>query len=224
MDIPYVNVHTHSTVRQDNSLEIINRFPWQLTEESGNEYFSVGIHPWYIRKENLTHDLAILEQYIRHEKCMAIGETGLDRITGVPLNIQIEAFEKQLTIAEQANLPVIIHCVKAYSEIISIRKKRKTNVPWIIHGFNENETIAEKLIALGCSLSFGDILTKHHSKAAKLFPIIESAHVFLETDDKENLRIEEVYAQAAKLKNMELKILKETIFNNFSKHFNRYSK
>lgn len=224
MDIPYVNVHTHSTLKQNNSIEIVNQFPGQWNKLPGNEYFSIGIHPWCIRKENLHNELSVLEKYIAHNKCLALGEIGLDRITEVPLSLQIEVFEKQLTLAEQTNLPVIIHCVKAYNEIISIRKKRKTKVPWIIHGFNENETIANKFIRLGCHLSFGDILAKTNSKAAKLFPRLETVHVFLETDDKEELHIEEIYDQAAKLKNMEVKILRINIYSNFNNLFNRFSK
>ena len=56
------NLHTHSTSKRSDVLEIVNQYPNELDEN--RNYFSIGIHPWYIDIENLTSDLKQIEQVI----------------------------------------------------------------------------------------------------------------------------------------------------------------
>lgn len=118
----------------------------------------MGVHPWNINSTDLNSAIHELEISASNSNVIAIGEIGLDRIIETPLFIQEDVLQKQLLIAEKYNKPVIIHCVKCFSELISIRKKRQPKLPWIIHDFRKNNQIAEDLIALGCYLSFGKAL------------------------------------------------------------------
>lgn len=219
MDIPYVNVHCHQRTSVPDVIEIQNRFPGQVVDDQPEGTYSVGIHPWYINPDALEQEYKLLELHIRKNECLAIGETGLDRITDTPFELQEEVFEKQLDIAEKAQKPVIIHCVKAYSEIIRIRKPRKSPVPWIIHGFSENETIGSKLISMGCYLSFGNLIARKESKAARTLEKIDLKHVFFETDDQDDMSIKHIYQRAAAILGQKEEDVRNSIFDNYNRIF-----
>ncbi len=182
-------------------------------------YYSMGIHPWNINSTDIVSATHELEISATNSAVLAIGEIGLDRMITTPLSIQEDVFQIQLQIAEKHNKPVIIHCVKCFSELISIRKKTKQKVPWIIHGFSKNNKIAEELIELGCYISFGKNLLSNE-KLQLIFRTLPTSHLFLETDDSD-AEIEEVYKLAAKIKDLKLEDLKKELFSNFTTCFNR---
>ncbi|MBE6343119.1 MAG: hypothetical protein E7065_06965 [Lentimicrobiaceae bacterium] len=149
----------------------------------------------------------------------AIGECGLDRACDSDFELQREVFIKQIELSEQYHKPLIIHAVRSYPDIISIRKETKSNQPWIIHGFNGNEHSAEQLLRHdGIYLSLGDVLFKNEKRAELLLDIIPSDRLFLETDVAER-SIVEVYEKASLLSGVATDILRKDIFDNFVKIF-----
>ena len=149
----------------------------------------------------------------------AIGECGLDRACDSDFELQREVFIKQIELSEQYHKPLIIHAVRSYPDIISIRKETKSNQPWIIHGFNGNEHSAEQLLRHdGIYLSLGDVLFKNEKRAERLLDIIPSDRLFLETDVAER-SIVEVYEKASLLSGVATDILRKDIFDNFVKIF-----
>ena len=149
----------------------------------------------------------------------AIGECGLDRACDSDFELQREVFIKQIELSEQYHKPMIIHAVRSYPDIISIRKETKSNQPWIIHGFNGNEHSAEQLLRHdGIYLSLGDVLFKNEKRAERLLDIIPSDRLFLETDVAER-SIVEVYEKASLLSDVATDILRKDIFDNFVKIF-----
>ena len=149
----------------------------------------------------------------------AIGECGLDRACDSDFELQREVFIKQIELSEQYYKPLIIHAVRSYPDIISIRKETKSNQPWIIHGFNGNEHSAEQLLRHdGIYLSLGDVLFKNEKRAERLLDIIPSDRLFLETDVAER-SIVEVYEKASLLSGVATDILRKDIFDNFVKIF-----
>ena len=149
----------------------------------------------------------------------AIGECGLDRACDSDFELQREVFIKQIELSEQYHKPMIIHAVRSYPDIISIRKETKSNQPWIIHGFNGNEHSAEQLLRHdGIYLSLGDVLFKNEKRAERLLDIIPSDRLFLETDVAER-SIVEVYEKASLLSGVATDILRKDIFDNFVKIF-----
>ena len=149
----------------------------------------------------------------------AIGECGLDRACDSDFELQREVFIKQIELSEQYHKPLIIHAVRSYPDIISIRKETKSNQPWIIHGFNGNEHSAEQLLRHdGIYLSLGDVLFKNEKRAELLLDIIPSDRLFLETDIAER-SIVEVYEKASLLSGVATDILRKDIFDNFVKIF-----
>lgn len=117
----FFNFHTHQFTNQSTILELVNQYPNEF--DASIPFYSVGIHPWYIREDKIDEDLRIIEEKLQTKNCLAIGECGLDKRIEVPLEQQIIVFEKQLALAEKYKKPVVIHCVAAFQEVIAIKKK-----------------------------------------------------------------------------------------------------
>lgn len=212
--VPYINIHTHRIFGKDE-LFILNLSPERYVDGG---YCSVGIHPWYINFNTLEKDLDKLRLSALKANVLAIGECGLDRLIEVPLDKQEVIFKEQLYIAEQLRKPVIIHCVKAFDDLIRIKKECKISIPLIVHGYNNNNQIMLGLVKNGFYISFGKALLQNGSNAAKLMPALSIEKLFLETDDAdESIKI--IFEKAAELKGMNVDKLKEKVFVNFKQLF-----
>lgn len=208
----YFNLHTHTFTNNDEILELVNQYPWEF--DDSNPEYSIGIHPWYIDVSRLEKDLKFIEEKIQLKNCLAIGECGLDKRIEIPMDLQIEVFEKQLALAEKYQHPVVIHCVAAFQELIEIKKRNKINVPMIIHGFSKNKQLAQQLLDNGFYISFGKYLIKNPELKA-VFQSIPNDRFFLETDTIEE-GIQAVYELAAKYKSIDLDTLQNVITQNFN--------
>ena len=215
----YLNFHTHSVINQDDTLSIYNVV---LREESmlmwedllGIEAFSMGIHPWYIDESNLSLMFDFLKENGKATNVKCIGEAGLDKLKGADLRIQEKVFLAQIRIAEALKKPMVVHCVKAFNELIAIQKIIRPKIPLIIHGFSRKEELARELILKGFYLSFGaDLLNKTHIQEA--FTETPLDRVFLETDDREDITIHQIYQKAAELKGIDLGNLREIVYQNY---------
>lgn len=174
----YYDIHTHRLSAHPEDIAIVNTIIKEDCELSlPASWCSVGIHPWYIY--NVREQLSCLESVISASNIVAIGEAGLDKLAKTSLSIQQDLFLKQAALAERKNTPLIIHCVKAWAELIAARKIVKPHAPWIVHGFRGNAELARQLIAQGFYLSFGDAFNPQALQAA--WPNC----LFAETDDKE---------------------------------------
>ncbi|TVQ93969.1 MAG: TatD family deoxyribonuclease [Bacteroidetes bacterium] len=224
MKFPFINIHTHKPCAE-HALCISNLFTDDFYK--GNKkisgFFSVGIHPWYIKDEKtLEKQLSLLKEIVSHSNCLAIGEAGLDKLTETDWDLQYKAFIEQIRISEKSGKPMIIHCVKAWDEILKLRKQSKTTFPWIIHGFNSSEQMARQLLDAGCFLSFGKMIMKPDSKAAKVLKYLKPDEFFLETDD-EDITIGEIYNKTAELRNISIDELKKQLSGNFERLFKIFS-
>jgi len=213
----FFNFHTHQFTNQPNILELVNQYPQEF--DASIPFYSIGIHPWYIKEDRIDEDLKIIEEKLQTSNCMAIGECGLDKRIEISLDQQIIVFEKQLALAEKYKKPVVIHCVAAFQEVIAIKKKMKITVPMIIHGFSKNSQIANQLITAGFFLSFGKYLLRNPDLKT-VFQNIPNDRFFLETDTIEE-KISEVYNLASEYKSITIKELEELISSNFRIVFER---
>lgn len=211
----FFNLHTHIYTNSTYILELVNQYPIEFDEQI--PYYSIGIHPWKIEKDRIDSELAIIESKIQTKNCLAVGECGLDKRIDTPLDIQIAVFEKHLLLAEKYKKPVVIHCVAAFQEVIEIKKRLAISVPMLIHGFSKNEQIAKQLTENGFYLSFGKYLLQN-PELESVFKSVPNNRFFLETDTVEE-GIYEVYALAAKYKNLNVKELQFIIENNFQTVF-----
>lgn len=211
----FFNFHTHKYSNQTDVLELVNQYPQEF--DATIAYYSIGIHPWYIVQDRIEVDLRLIESKLQEINCLAIGECGLDKRIEISFDRQQLVFEKQLALAEKYQKPVVIHCVAAFQEIIEIKRKMNISVPMIIHGFSKNEKVAQQLIDNGFYISFGKYLLKN-PELESVFQSIPNDRFLLETDTIEE-GIQEVYALAAKYKNIEVEELKQIIENNFQNIF-----
>lgn len=204
-----INLHTHKPSATDNVLEIVNQYPLEFN--SSVNYFSIGIHPWYIKTETLEKEINIIDKSLSLSNCIAIGECGLDKRIDIPLEIQLEVFERQLQLALKHKKPVILHCVSAFDEVIAIKRKLNFSLPMIIHGFSKNIHVANTLLKNGFYLSFGKYLLRNPDLAF-VFEQIPNDRFFLETDTIEE-SIFEVYQKAVGIKNIDIENQVENNFN-----------
>ena len=168
-----------------------------------------GIHPW-----DATDGLDTKYFKIRTEQAEIIGECGLDRYCSTPWNIQMRTFEQQVEIAEQMDKPVVVHCVRAFNELVGIRK-RHGKTPWVVHGFAGSRQLCSQLMCHGIEVSFGAaILDPRRTKVRDTLAATDPYRLFLETDDS-NANIKEIYDTAAELLNCDTEKLKDAIFAHY---------
>ena len=210
----FYNLHTHSASNNPEVFEVVNRYSYEAIDVT---YFSTGIHPWHIDIDKIDEHLSIIEQRLQLPNCLALGECGLDKRIEIPLNIQVEVFEKQLVLAKKYQKPVILHLVAAFQELIEIKNRLQPGVPMIVHGFSKNAQVAKQLLDNGFYLSFGKYLLRN-PELSKVFAGVPEGRFFLETDTIEE-GIADVYAKAALARNMDIEMLKSTVENNFKKIF-----
>jgi TatD DNase family protein len=207
----FVNIHTH--FEQSDGIFILNG----KNQNDLNALYSFGIHP----NETLIHDFNVenFENEISQSNCVAIGECGLDKNISVPLETQIAIFKLQIAVSEKLELPIIIHCVKAWNEILAIKKELKPNQPWIYHGFRKSNLV-ESVLDSGCFVSIGTAII-YDQKLQQAIQNIPLGKLFIETDDDTSHSIQEVYESVARLKNVSINELQEQILKNFALVFRK---
>lgn len=213
--IRYYDIHAHEEVDSPDIIQIVSLQYPELHRMKEGRLFSVGIHPWRIPKnfEKLLTDLEIL---LKTNSIIAVGEIGLDKCCKTSFALQELVFKKQVQLAEKYKKPVIVHCVKAWQEIIAIKGSHK-NQNWIIHGFNKSHEQAKSLLKNGLFLSFGaDILENRKLTETLLQAPLDK--MFLETDTS-SANIIELYKQTADIRGTRLAKLISSIEDNFRKVF-----
>jgi TatD DNase family protein len=211
----YVDIHTHQSTNQMDVLAVMNLMPDELEKGfSKDSFFSVGFHPWNIKTDMTAREMfRTVDKYLDDKQVVCVGETGIDRAVEIPLNLQEELFEMHAAASENLKKPLIIHSVRSFPEIISIRKRLKPQTAWIIHGYRSNASILEQLIKHGFYISFGSAIFMQGSKYTELLKLVPRNLLLLETDDsREDIR--KVYAVAADLLEMELIELQNLIVRN----------
>lgn len=204
------NIHTHSSIIPET--EILSLSSEQLSTNIHTMYASVGIHPWKLTLENANSQWKALNQSIKDKRIIAIGECGLDKLKGPSIELQTTVFKQETTLAEENSLPLIIHCVKAFNELIQLKKEISPRQAWIIHGFRGKLPLALDCIRHGFYLSFG---SNFQEKALKAIPI---DRLFIETDESEE-SIESIYKRIAKTKEISLQELVKAINKNVQEVF-----
>ncbi|MBK9284884.1 MAG: TatD family hydrolase [Sphingobacteriaceae bacterium] len=210
----FINSHTHEQL-YDATIELVNV---SVYEKNLPKYFSYGIHPWNIKTDTYKDELFELERKVNEARCIAIGECGLDKLSDVDFKLQTLVFNEQIRIANKVKKPMIIHCVKAFNELINCLNLSDNSVPIIVHGFNNNENIARVLQTHGLLFSFGKALLGYESNASKIIKKVGRKNFLLETDN-DDISIKYIYKKAAEILCIEEEILKMQIQSNFETIF-----
>jgi TatD DNase family protein len=197
----YINLHTHKQPAKGD--KAIFNLHQDFEAVSNEGYYSIGIHPWYIHpsfKKQLQEIITLATQ----PTVVAIGETGLDKVCKTDWQWQEKAFVAQIQLANQLQKPLIIHCVRAWDEVLGILKSEKVAVPVIFHGFNKNSHLAKRITDGGYYLSFGKTLQQ--TNIQDVLKTIPLNRFFLETDDA-GIEIARVYNLAAHALSIEVNAL-----------------
>lgn len=213
-----IDIHAHNYYTCTRGILVLNVFPGEVEKFLHLCYFSVGLHPWHIRQDTVESSLLWVEQNVTDEWVIAVGETGLDKAIQVSWPLQKAVFEKQLALAEKFGKPLIIHCVRSYSEMLAYRSKSDQKLPWIFHWFNASPEMANELIRKNCYLSFGHTLFNEKSKAFHVFKTLPAGRIFLETDDA-GFTIQQIYERAAQVRGLTVQALARQIKENFTTCF-----
>ncbi len=207
-----LNIHSHFPTK--NSNVIFNKSEDNIEEYN---YFSSGIHPWSASEnEKLISSISIDAV---NKKCLAIGEIGLDKLNGPEFEIQKSIFLKQILISEEMNLPVIVHCVKAWNELEIIKKEVKPKQTWIYHGFNKSNLV-KSVLDRGIMISIGASILRN-IKLQDIITEIPNSSLFLETDDSK-IDIFEIYQKVSEIKKISLQELEQIIEHNFKRTFTKW--
>lgn len=216
----FINLHTHSYSKENSILEVVNQYPWEFDDAIPN--YSIGIHPWHIDENRLNDDLKSIDEKLKLSECLALGECGLDKRIEIPFEKQTTVFQQQIELVKNTSKPIIIHCVAAFQEVISIKKEMNVENPMIIHGFSKNKQVAKSLLDNDFYLSFGKYLLRN-PELSEVFDYVPNDRFFLETDTIEET-IVDVYQKASNIKNIKIEELKEVIKTNFNQVFNQLNK
>lgn len=213
-----LDIHTHHPENPKNAIinyPLLADSSLHVLPLAGSDedcFYSAGIHPWELTAHNAEEQWNLLKKLIPKEKFVAIGEAGLDKRTAAPMKLQIQMFEKQVELAEERQLPLIVHCVKAMDELLEIKKRSHAIQPWIWHGFRGKPEQAGQLLQKGFYLSFG----AHYSDDT--LSCVPAERLLLETDDA-RLDIEYLLSRAAKVRGVKNEALRETLRGNVQKVF-----
>ncbi len=158
----------------------------QLAQQYSGLDIAFGLHPFFLT-DSLDHDLQQLEKAVadNQQHIVAIGEIGLDfAITDrVGEALQEKAFLAQLQLAEQYQLPVILHHRKSHNELIRLLKIRGFKHGGAIHAFSGSLQVAEQYIELGFKLGVGGSITYPRAqKTRETLAEVPLSAILLETD------------------------------------------
>lgn len=153
--------------------------------------YSVGIHPWNVGRVT-DRSLRLLASLAAEPQVVAIGECGLDGVAEAVCRgsaaegcdrdeivaAQTELLRVHFALSERLGKPMILHVVKAYAEILRLKKLWQPSQPWVIHGFRGKPQLARQLLDHGFYLSFG---RRYNAASLALTP---PSRLLRESDDE----------------------------------------
>ena len=215
----YIDIHVHGgkPVSGNFIIESLMAHEEMFPENIPGVTYTYGIHPWFLNENNYNKLLDSVEHSADHPNMIAIGEAGFDKLRGPSPELQRQVFEKQVVIAETRRKPLIIHCVKAWDDLLAAQKKLKPEMPWLVHGFRGNVELASQLVSKGMYLSFWfDFVLRPES--ADLIRQLPVERIFLETDGAE-VDIRKIYEKVATVLDISVDKLKSVVLSNFNEFF-----
>lgn len=211
MDYPYVDIHTHDCTVKPDVLRVCSYLIGRQ-ESVPDGLFAAGIHPW-----DADHAAGTLTDFftLPPENMVAVGETGLDfALHDTDKEKQKAWFRGQLAVAERLEIPVIIHCVKAYNEVVAELSQYKLKAV-VFHGFIGSVQLAGELLKKGFYLSFGE-RSLQSPKTVEVLKNSPAGRMFLETDDAA-MDIRLLYTQVALLRGISCEELKKELYINYDR-------
>lgn len=201
----------------------------QLSDAYPEIYFTQGIHP-HDAKDATETEFQKIQARAKKPKMVAVGEIGLDyHYNNSPVDVQRSVFERQLQIACDLELPVVIHTRDAEEDTKAILKNfaSKLKQRGVVHSFTSSKDLAEFVLSEGFYIGFNGIITfKKSENVQDVVKITPPERILFETDSpfltpvphrgKENAPyyLPFVATKVAELKGMDVEVLKKQVFHN----------
>lgn len=152
-----------------------------LAEKFSFIYFAAGFHPENLEGFKLS-DLDSIKSFALHKKCVAIGEIGLDyHWMNSSKDKQKDFFIKQIELAKELNMPVIVHDREAHGDTLEILKQTKPK--GVLHCFSGSKEMAREIIKIGMYIGLNGVATfKNARKSLEVVKEIPIERLVLETD------------------------------------------
>jgi len=217
----YIDIHTHEAVPAGGifSVDVLMAHEERTPSNLKGILYTYGIHPWHLNENNHDNLLALVRERSSDARIIAIGEAGFDRIKGPSMDLQRRTFEEQVEISEELGKPLVVHCVRAWDELLGEHKKIRPIMPWMVHGFRGKADLAKQLISKGMYISFWfDFIIKPES--SELVRSLPVERIFLETDGAD-VDIRDIYNKVSIDIGISVEKLKELLQINFVNFFNR---
>ncbi|MBQ7548646.1 MAG: TatD family hydrolase [Clostridia bacterium] len=156
-------------------------FSRDLSEKYDFVYFAAGIHPQEVDGYR-PEDLRLTEALTEHEKCVAVGEIGLDYHYGAEsAGRQRELFEAQVRFAAEKGIPVIVHDREAHADTLDILKKYRPG--GVMHCYSGSVEMAEEIMKLGMYIGIGGSVTfRNARRPVEVAAVLPEDRLLLETD------------------------------------------
>jgi TatD DNase family protein len=227
--IEFIDFHTHKQIVPPKTISVISIELADLKnlalENINHKFFSVGLHPWRLptNTDNLRKDLKNLRKALQAPEVIAIGEIGLDRLRGPDIKIQKIYFCEVFKLAQELNKTLIIHCVRCYPELLSIRKKIAPAINMLVHGYNGKTKVLEQLfkhnfyVSLGAAALRRDDICRYIRQKPEYLQ-----RICLETDDSDT-NIEDIFKHAAQVFEIDIQELKRIMKTNFISLFQDFN-
>lgn len=158
----------------------------ELSEKYEHIYFAAGVHPYHAHQYNET----VLEEYLSHPKCIAVGECGLDyfrlpesdEAIAREKRLQKEVFEAHIKLALKHDLPLIVHVREASHDSHELLKGYEAKgLRGVLHCFNASELLLD--LSENFYYGIGGVLTfKNAKKLVNILPKIPQERLVIETD------------------------------------------
>ncbi len=187
-----LDIHTHNAQSHTQTIE------------------TVGIHPWHAQ----FGEVAEVERLA--PSVDAVGEIGLDYACEVGHEVQTVVFRAQLSLAERLEKPIVLHCVRAFEDVMRIVSEYRLKAV-IFHGFIGSIEQAQRAVKQGYFLSFGE-RTFRSPKTTEALRSTPLSHLFVESDESTS-PIEEIYEKLAKLRGVKVEELHLATEENFKRIF-----
>ncbi|MXV74329.1 TatD family deoxyribonuclease [Candidatus Poribacteria bacterium] len=200
-----------------------------LAEKHPHIYATVGMHP-HDAKDLTSEILKTFRELAAHPKVIALGEMGLDYYRNLsPRPVQKAAFEEQLDLAEELQMPIVIHNRDAYMDILPILEARQGRIRGVLHCFTGDVELMHRSLAIGFHIGIGGIVTYPNAKdvqtVAKEVPenrlLIETDCPWLAPQFRRGKRNEPAYVRAvaeniAELRSTTVETIGEITTQNFN--------
>ena len=209
----FCDIHTHNTFPHVPSLiDVSERVDLRFDIPSGN-FVSYGIHPRF--PSDWERRLQVLESLAADGNIDAVGECGMDVFSDEDPQMQYRIFVSQLTTAQKYRLPVVVHCVRLYQEVIRALKSTGFLFPLILHGYNGNQQTTLQLKKY--DNVFFSIAKPPAGKLATAIRCLSADKILIESDTAAGADYAGIVESVAGILNMNSSELESAVWDNFNR-------